>query len=238
MKGEKMKRIYIISGSKGGVGKSFVSFALLDYLTQKNGDEVCLVETETDNADVAKAYLQDERVKVETLRLDDADGWIQLVNMCGEIDKDVVVNTAARSIEAVMSYAETLTGSLEELERESVSFWVVNRQRDSVELLRKYAQHMTGPLHVVRNNHYGDGEKFELFNNSETAKKLSERGKTLDFPDLADRVADDLYIKRLSIIGALSALPIGNKAELRRWRKLAWEMFDSVIDTEEVAGDE
>jgi hypothetical protein len=42
----------------------------------------------------------------------------------------------------------------------------------------------------------------------------SLRGPT----DLADRVADDLYTQRLSIGAAAKALPIGNRAELRRWR--------------------
>ena len=48
-----MEKIFWIGGSKGGVGKSAVSMALLDYL-----GESCplLVETDTANPDVAKAY--------------------------------------------------------------------------------------------------------------------------------------------------------------------------------------
>ena len=47
-------------------------------------------------------------------------------------------------------------------------------------------------------------------------------------PDLADRVTDDLYSKRLSIVTALETMPLGNKAELKRWRSLAWKMFDEI----------
>lgn len=44
------------------------------------------------------------------------------------------------------------------------------------------------------------------------------RGKSLTFPELADRVSDDIYSKRLSITNALKELPLGNRAELSRWR--------------------
>jgi len=39
--------------------------------------------------------------------------------------------------------------------------------------------------------------------------------KALNFPDLADRVADDLYKDRLTISAAEEKLPLGNRAELR-----------------------
>jgi hypothetical protein len=37
------------------------------------------------------------------------------------------------------------------------------------------------------------------------------------FPDMADRVSDDLYSNRMSIRKAASGMSIGNRAELRRW---------------------
>lgn len=224
-----MKNLYIVSGSKGGVGKSFVSMGLIDYLTQNKNNKITLIENDTSNPDVAKSYAKENGVEVESLRLDDADGWIELVNICDATENDIVINSAARSNEAVAQYCETLTGSLEDLKREIKSFWVINRQRDSIELLKKYEKHMFGEIHVVRNTYYGDPKKFELYNNSSTAKFLAERGKTIDFPDLADRVADDLYSKRYSIAKALEELPLGNKAELRRWRKIMWNMFDGVL---------
>jgi len=43
-------------------------------------------------------------------------------------------------------------------------------------------------------------------------------GKSVTLPDLADRVADDIYTQRLSLSAASTMLPIGNRAELLRWR--------------------
>jgi hypothetical protein len=37
-------------------------------------------------------------------------------------------------------------------------------------------------------------------------------------PDLADRVADDIYVRPISLKVFARELPIGNRAELRRWR--------------------
>ena len=220
--------LYFIGGSKGGVGKSILSMLLADFLTQYRKRKIILVESDTSNPDVGKTFTHSDDVEVLSLSLDEADGWIELVNYCEASDKDLVINSAARSGEAIEKFGDTLIGSLDELQRQLVSFWVINRQRDSIELLKKYMDVVPGELHVVRNTFYGEPQKFELFNNSKTKVEAEKRGATIDLPDLADRVTDDLYSKRLSIVTALETMPLGNKAELKRWRSLAWKMFDEI----------
>ena len=220
--------LYFIAGGKGGVGKSIVSMLLIDFLTQFLKKKVLLIESDTSNPDVGKTFVNNEDVEVIFLPLDDADGWIELVNYSAESEKDIVINSAARSIEAIEKFSGTLTGSLEELHRNLTSFLVINRQRDSIELLKRYMDVVPGELHVVRNTFYGAPEKFELFNHSKTKIEAEKRGATIDCPDLADRVADDLYSGRLSIAKAALEMPLGNRAELKRWRSLAWKMFDDI----------
>ena len=220
--------LYFIGGSKGGVGKSILSMLLADFLTQYRKRKIILVESDTSNPDVGKTFTHSDDVEVLSLSLDEADGWIELVNYCEASDKDLVINSAARSGEAIEKFGGTLIGSLDELHRQLVSFWVINRQRDSIELLKKYMDVVPGELHVVRNTFYGEPQKFELFNGSKTKIEAEKRGATIDLPDLADRVTDDLYSKRLSIVTALETMPLGNKAELKRWRSLAWKMFDEI----------
>jgi hypothetical protein len=212
------KRIYIVGGSKGGVGKSLVSMALIDHL-QEAGEKVLLIESDTSNPDVWKSYKDD--VPCELLDLDDADGWITLVNLCDDQkDSTVVVNTAARNNRGVAAYGVTLRSTLEELERELVTFWVINRQRDSLELLKEYLETLgSSTVHVLMNAYFGEAKKFELYSRSQLRTSIEERGgRSLVFPDLADRVSDDLYSKRLAIAGAMKSLPTGNRAELLRWR--------------------
>ena len=224
-----MSKLYFVGGSKGGVGKSFMSIAMCDYLTQSLKKKITLIESDTSNPDVGKIYSKDESIDFKSLKLDSADGWIELVNICDGIKTDVVINSAARANEAITDFSGTLTGSLDELKMELVSFWVINRQRDSIELLKKYMEIVTvGPLHVVRNTFYGEPAKFELFNASKLKGEVEKRGATIDFPDLADRVADDLYSKRLTIAQALADMPLGSRAELKRWRNVIWSALSSI----------
>ena len=223
-------RIYWIGGGKGGVGKSMVSMALVDYLAAQ-GAPLFLVDSDTSNPDVYKSYR--EEVPCELLDLDKVDGWIHLVNLCEtHRDKIMVVNTAARSNSAVTKFGGTLSTSLQELDRSLVALWAINRQRDSLELLREFMDALTDcRVHVLRNMYFGDETKFELYTGSKIRPRVEgSGGKSLSFPDLADRVADDLYKDRMTIATAATKLPIGNRAELRRWRTAVSRMMAEVVD--------
>ena len=223
------KSIYLIGGSKGGVGKSLVMMATVDYLEER-GESVLLIESDTSNPDVWKAYK--ESTETELINLDEADGWIQLVNLCdSKPDSVVVINTAARNNKGVSAYGETLNSTLAELKRKLVTLWVINRQRDSLELLKEYMDAIpNSAVHVVRNGHFGEEKKFELYNGSKLRRAVEERGgQSVTFPDLADRVSDDIYSKRMSIAVALKELPIGNRAELTRWRNEVKKVLEAVV---------
>jgi hypothetical protein len=154
------------------------------------------------------------------------------VNLCdSKPDSVVVINTAARNNKGVSAYGETLNSTLEELKRKLVTLWVINRQRDSLELLKEYMDAIpNADVHVVRNGHFGEENKFELYNGSKLRTAVEERGgKSVTFPDMADRVSDDIYSKRMSIAVALKELPIGNRAELTRWRNEAKKVLEAVV---------
>jgi hypothetical protein len=223
-----MQPIYMVGGGKGGVGKSMVSMALVDYLCEI-GKDCYLIETDTSNPDVFKSY--GEAVPSQILNLDKANGWIDLVNLCDEHqDKVIVINGAARSNDGVGKYGENLRGALEDLNRSLVTFWTINIQRDSVELLKQYMEVMQGTtIHVVRNGMFGDENEFSLYNSSGVRKIIEKQGKSLMLGELAERVSRVLYNDRKTISQALAEMPTGNKAELRRWRGECKKMFDLVI---------
>jgi len=194
-------------------------------------ENVLLIESDTSNPDVWKMYK--DSVRAELIDLDTADGWIDLVNVCdSEPESVVVVNTAARNNRGVVTYGTTLSSTLEEMQRTLRTLWVINRQRDSLELLKEYLDALPSTVvHVVRNGYFGDERKFELYNSSKIRKTIEAAdGKSLTFPDLADRVSDDLYSNRMSISKALTELPIGNRAELTRWRNQMHKVLGEVID--------
>lgn len=216
--------IYMVGGSKGGVGKSFVTLALVDYL-QRTDINVVLVETDTSNPDVMKAVHAE--IECASCNLDDVSGWIDFVNFCDtHRDAIVVVNTAARSQAGVEQYGGTLASALDELARRLVVLWVINRQRDSLELLLKFGATFPNAItHVVRNGYFGSPDKFTLYRDSQLRNAVEAQGQSVDFPDLADRVADELRSQRLSVGKAAQTMHIGERAELLRWRAIYGAMF-------------
>src|SRR5580658_10140788 len=157
--------IVFVSGSKGGVGKSITSMAVLDYLITERR-YVRLVEGDTTNPDVYKSY--GRTVEGEIVSLDDVEGWINLVNSSdANAFKTMVVNTPARNNDAVRQNGRILLDALKELARPLITLWVINRQRDSLELLKNYLHTMPGGVvHVVRNGYFGEERKFELYETS------------------------------------------------------------------------
>ena len=229
--------IYYVGGSKGGVGKSKMSFALVDYLTEQ-GEKILLIETDTSNPDVFKAHhpYENEALVCKLIDLDVSDGWIELLNVAEKYSGHVMlINSAARSNTGIEKYGTMLRETLVELNRELTTFWLINRQRDSVELLRGFLNSFPDAcIHVCRNLYFGQPEKFELYNESKARKIVEQKGLTLDFPDLADRVADKLYSGRLPIKIALPDLPLGDRAELRRWRQKCAALFQLALKEAQV----
>lgn len=218
--------VIFVGGSKGGVGKSTLSIALIDYLKFK-GLETFLIETDTSNPDVYKSYrdLVDSRL----INLGYSDGWIDLVNIIEEKKGHTfVINSAARISEEVEKYGRILNDALyNNLRRKFLTLWVINRQRDSLELLKAYMASMPQTeLHVIMNLYWGSIEKFTIYESSMAKKKIEEHGgKSLAFPELADRVTDELNVKRYSICKGISEMPLGNRIELERWRSKCAKMF-------------
>jgi hypothetical protein len=223
------KNIYLVGGCKGGVGKSLFSMATIDYILGL-GETITLFETDTGNPDVLKTYRNN--IHAEFVDLDKPDGWINMVNIIQENpDNTIIINTAARNNSGISTYSETLTTTIDELNRNLVTFWVINRQRDSLEFLKDYIETVTNSIvHVICNGYFGDKIKFELYNTSNLKNIIENNGgKTVLFPDLADRITDDIYNKRITIADGLKDMPLGNRAELKRWNNACKKMFKELI---------
>jgi len=225
--------VFYVGGSKGGVGKSLFSFALVDYLLN-NDKSVLLVDTDTDNPDVFKAHkdLDLPNLVCRLNSLDDADGWADLLDTVQSYpEHTVVINAAARTKTSTASYGEIMKGALQDMQRTLIVFWVINRHRDSIELLYSFQETFAEEtIHVCRNLYFGDSQRFELYNSSQARELVEKNGLTLDFPDVANRVADWLYSSRKSIRAALPEMPYGTRAELQRWRSACTEMFNLALE--------
>ena len=218
----KKENVYWIGGGKGGVGKSMVGTGLIDFF-RSDGREPVLVETDKKNPDIGRAHR--EEVMVEGLDLSDQDGWVELLDLCVKTESPVVINSGVGADET--QGIDALEQSLESSGKKLVVFWVINRQRDSVELLREFMKSVqSAEVHVVRNLYFGAEHKFELFNDSKTKNELEERGgRILNFPEVADRIASELYDKRVSIKKCLTNSETGTRFILARWQNAVHKMF-------------
>ncbi len=217
-------KVVWVGGAKGGVGKTMVGQGLLDYQISQ-GMKPVLIETEKKNPDLGRAYKNE--IEVVGLDLSDQDGWVDLLDLCSRSTEPVVINSAVGADET--QGIDALESSLESLDSNLVVLWPINRQRDSVELLRDFMSSLKSEkteVHVVRNLYYGGVHKFELFNNSKTKSEVEARGgKILDLPELADRISDELYCKRLSVAKALAGSETGVRFILARWQHAVHQMF-------------
>lgn len=221
--------IFLVGGGKGGVGKSLMSMALLDFL-HGSGRSPYLVETDTSVPDVFKTYK--DAVAGGPLNLDEREGWIDLVNLVERRrDNPIVINTGARNQTGVSNFGTTLSKALPQLGRKLVVLWMIDRKRESLELLSDFSDSIPeAEIHVVRNIYLGSEKKFELYNGSKMRAAIEAKGgRSLSLPELADRVTDAMNAGRLTIDGALTELSLGDRMELERWRDECKEMLSEVI---------
>jgi len=226
-----MARVFFVTGSKGGVGKSVGAIALLDYLEMGNR-QVSLVETDTANPDVGKAYQKDVK-SFSLVNLDENEGWLDLLDIVdASKDDEVVVNTAARNNEGVNRYGSMFDEKLNEFGWPFISLFLINQQRDSCEMLTEYMNVVThGRIHVVRNQFFGIAPSlFELYDSSPLRKSIEEKqGLSLYLPQLATRVTNLVQSSRLTLERAWQTATLGSRAEIERWRReCAQNIFDKV----------
>jgi hypothetical protein len=224
--------IFLVGGGKGGVGKSMLSMALLDYLRGQE-DAPVLIETDTSAPDVWKAYKG--AVDSQCIDLEQRDGWLELLDLLdAKADAPIVVNTKAANQVGLRKFGGMLIEALRQQKRKLLALWVIDRKRDGLELLAGFldmlAQDERVEVHVVRNLYWGDEAKFEMYNGSELRKEIERRGgRTLNFPDVADRVAEAINRERMPIHRAREELPFGSRVEVCRWQSEYRQMFAAVM---------
>ncbi len=223
------KPILLVGGGKGGVGKSLMSVALVDYVAVTDGRPF-LVETDTSVPDVFKTY--GSEIGAELVNLDEREGWIELLNLVESHPEDtIVINTGARNQTGISNFGKTLRKALPQLKRKLIVFWLIDRKRESLELLSDFIGVLPeARINVVRNMYLGTERKFELYNDSKMRAAVEQAGgQSLNFPELADRVTDAMNKGRLTVAKAIEELSFGDRMEVERWRDECNELFSQVI---------
>ena len=228
--------IFYVGGEKGGVGKSTIAKTLVEWLADKCGETktVHVIETDDTNPDVGRVY--NGKIPVDTAILDEsAKGWLHMAEILETSTNTLfVINSAARSGAGIRKNGENLVAVLEsgELAYDFVTLWPMNRQKDSVTLLEDFLDHITyGAVYPIRNKYFGDPDEFTLYAQYlKKSKKLSSRiTRTLDFPALADIIADDFHTSEKTIPEMAKKLSAFARQNFVSWQKKAYTMFEEML---------
>jgi hypothetical protein len=224
--------IFYVGGGKGGVGKSMVSLTLVQFLIDRYGGEksIHLIETDDSNPDVGRIY----KGKIPTMGVtmdEDEKGWILVTDLIEQSrDTLFVINSAARSNMGIRKNGHNFTAVLEsgKIPYDLVILWPLNRQKDSVVLLEDFLRYVTfGSVYPIRNNYFGKSEDFALYSKylGESESLRPRITKTLDFPALADIIADDFYTGGRTIPETVENLGAFAGQSFLSWRNRVYSMF-------------
>lgn len=212
-----MKKIISIDGGKGGTGKSVVAGAVLDTALQA-GHSVFLVECDTSNPDVFKAY--GESIRASAICLDEREGFLALATAIHEAQEEVIIiNNPARS-EKWQQFGGVIVENLERMDASMKVIWVANRQVDSVELAADFHEKFPSiPLYFCMNGYWGPAGKYEIWGASKLRTKVfNDGGGEFVFPDCADRVMGNMRNARMRW-DQISSMTFGDLIEAERVRK-------------------
>lgn len=210
-----MSKIIIISGGKGGVGKSTISLGVIDLLLAR-GEHVTIIEGDNSNPDVAKVVNGQPNTQVYAADMDSDDGYILMANAIEGARGYVIINTPARGLTPLIEHWAIIDDVAKATKRETVILFPVNRQRDSLELLRRQIDGSQGaPVFAVLNTYFGSPEKFTLFNGSRVKTDCSG---VLNWPEMNDRISDRLTNDRIRLSDADAHFTIAERSVIRRYR--------------------
>ena len=240
--------LILVAGCSGGVGKSLVSMAMVDWLIHAKGQRVLVVESDNHKSDVYKVYKPPDAHSEQrpdaatypqavTVHLETEEGWGFLTNLCEQHSgAHVVVNTRGANLGGLLDYSgEFLEAIAQEFGRPVTMLWVINDERDSVELLLRYMNEGLTPnvrLHVVCNRGTERGRVFTLYEESDAPMAVNARGGlTITIPTLGKPASAQLYTHRMQITEVVENkknFRVSVRTMMKRWRTPVWGEFEKL----------
>lgn len=245
----KKRRLTIIDGAKGGVGKSLVgSFYASTVLSC--GTSLTLIESDQANPDVARRFQHETQVVLADLS--DRDGWINLLEAIEGIDSRDIVMPMPAGLNTIGEIQELLCQTLASLAIELQVIFCLSRQNDSIGLIDQslssgLASFATQAI-ALKNGFFGRDETFDRWRNSDQRNRWLNAGFTeAYFPEMHHQLVDLLESHPQPLHAMLRAdLPVVLRIELDNWLRaarnslapfLAAKPVDNVETANELAGE-
>ena len=230
------KRVIFSDGGKGGVGKSIVSIALVDYLLTKDGTTL-LIDADTTNPDVERLFHAHPGVIAQLYDLRDEDDVFSFLSVFEEQADNV--DTVVINLPACFDFSQHMDTAIElfkALQFEVWAFFTINRQADSINLLgnsltRGLLSRVDAAV-VVRNGFFGADHVFERFEESKAKTQLLQQGgQVIYLPELFHRSLDQCLLEKKITFSEASRheIQLVYRFQIGRWIASVHQSFDRVF---------
>jgi len=198
--------IVISHGDKGGVGKSLLICAYIDYRMNHEGfnsEKLVVLDADPRNADVFRMF-DGYLPQVERVNLAAKEDWMKFVDRIqSEKDKgyDYIISMPA-GVGAILSKEGAKFGDyVELLGHEITMFWTIDRMPDSVNLLKRAMFDIGSKVKqmiLVKNQFFGTADSFSRWDSSYLRKLfLLGGGIEANLPELHEWVIDEVIGNQL-----------------------------------------
>ena len=234
-----MAVIHLVDGEKGGVGKSFVTRAMIQYGIDRSLPFVA-VETDRSNPDVNRVYQEQCQFAVFSEDEKQASKADRIFDLA--MEQPVIVSLPSQVNRAVTAWIEN--NQLLEIGREyDVSFckwFVTNGEYDSIRLFQASVDYYgEGMTHVLVRNFGLCDEWSQVDSDKSLQKFIAGYGvKVIDFPKLGYQERYLINQKQLRFDDATKTkdLTVLGRQRVVNFLKAVYEQFDSTgvwaIDSE------
>ena len=193
------QKVFLFSGDKGGVGKSFWHHVFTDG-SYSAGMPMAVVEADTRNPDVIRVF--EGLIDCQMINLRKDDGWMDVIDFVkAHPNQHIAISLPAGIGESMKKEFADFCRFLQTKvpgKPEIVLMWTINLFPDSVNLLyttwRDIGQYVSKVV-VVRNLIFGQEEQFFVWDESALKADLEGRGvaTTVSLPALHLRVTLKLF---------------------------------------------
>ncbi|ABM40233.1 nucleotide-binding protein [Polaromonas naphthalenivorans] len=230
-----MKNYIYVTGGKGGIGKSFVSMLVADYMATK--EQVLLIDTDMTNSDCNAVYKDKKQSTIECnvqqLRSEDTSGQVDTSGLLStfNVDRECVVVDAPAGDTVLLANAGSMINEMcQEYKAKSVIVWLADSgDQNAVNGLNAVFEQIKNVDLILIVKNFKSSTDFDLLDKSNTLTKFKSLPNchVVDFPKIAARITKRVRTDKNSFVEMISEnTPIGDRVEARRVRSLMHKVFE------------
>ena len=224
------KKLVICHGDKGGVGKSTLAAAVIDYILDL-GEDVEVVEGDSKVDDIARRYAGVTGVRGHIADLARADASEDaVIRLCEHLERSpanyAVINTPASASSTIDRQADLLVPAAQEIGYQVIVAWLVGAGEDSARLAAESELCRVANRKVaVINERFGECDKLVWSRHSALTEWIENGGLETTMGDLVERVASivrESQGRPSTLTTRESGLPVITRHALHRWIQSVW----------------